>query len=49
MARRKLVKDIVKGLLVDVKLEDLEVLLSENAGDDLIALILWYFVVGDGV
>lgn len=49
VARRKVVIDIVEGLVVDVDLEDLEVLLFEKAGEDLIVLILWCFVVGDGV
>lgn len=44
-----MVIDILEGLVVDVKIEDLEVLLFEKAGDDLIVLILWCFVVGDGL
>ena len=36
-------------VFVDVKFEDLGVLLFEKVGDDLIVLILWCFVVEDGV
>ena len=46
MARRKLVKDIVEGLVVDVYSNISRS--CEKAGGDLVVLILWCFVVEDG-